>query len=664
MNALHHRPAWQVCSLAVLCLIACSGSHARPKASGANPQVYGAVDASLSTFIAQLDQTVPRLLAQGSVIPGAAVALVHNGQLAWSHGYGWADPEQQQPLTPDTAFVVGSIAKSLTAWGVMRLAEDGKLDLDAPVEQYLTTWHLPPAAGDSRQVTARRLLSHTAGITDGPQLDRARSVQDALRDLAIVAPGTFRYSNDGYLILQLLIEAISHEPFADYMRHAVLAPLQLTAASYQVGTVANRLAAGYSPTTKHPAGERVPRQLAVLRAVGGLYATAPAIAQFVAAAMPGPAGEPPGRGVLQPGTVAQMLTPAPGTAEADLASGANAYGLGYGLNTVAGDVRVALHGGIVTGWLSLYAFLPDRGEGIVILTNGDGGYWLVRRLMCAWLSWAAPGGTIDLCGSFYGIYLVEADGSGARPAIVRTAPTLYPRWSPDGSRLAFHSTPFGAGFHVYTARTDGADEQHLAGALGLDAFADWAPDGRRIAFSSDRDGPEAIYVMGADGSGQRRLSASTAQDTLPAWSPDGTRIAFLRRSGASTAAGYTLWVMHADGSEAHALVDDVGEDGAPAWSPDGSRIAFTRDGDIYVISVEGGRVVRLTQDGNGNAFPTWSPDGVHIAFAAGPMHHHDLEVMNADGSGRAVLVADGADSIMPAWSPDGQRLAFASNRLP
>ena len=79
-------------------------------------------------------------------VPGAAVALVRDGRLTWSEGYGQADLARGVAVTPDTVFQVGSISKSVTAWGVMRLVQQGKLDLDAPVERYLTRWHLPPLA--------------------------------------------------------------------------------------------------------------------------------------------------------------------------------------------------------------------------------------------------------------------------------------------------------------------------------------------------------------------------------------------------------------------------------------------------------------------------------------------------------------------------------------
>ena len=112
----------------------------------------------------KLDRIAPQLLEHYKV-PGAAIALVRNGEVVWSKGYGLADKERGVPVTVNTVFQVASISKALTSWGVMRLVENGQLELDAPVEQYLTRWHLPPSSYDTSGVTIRRLLSHSAGLS-------------------------------------------------------------------------------------------------------------------------------------------------------------------------------------------------------------------------------------------------------------------------------------------------------------------------------------------------------------------------------------------------------------------------------------------------------------------------------------------------------------------
>ena len=139
-------------------VLALAGVFAAPGVSAAPPV------ADLDSFTGQLDREQQGWLATAQV-PGAAVALVRDGQLAWAGGYGQADPARQVPVTADTVFQVGSISKPVTAWGVLRLVDKGLLDLDAPVETYLTRWHLPTSNYDADGVTIRRLLTHSAGLS-------------------------------------------------------------------------------------------------------------------------------------------------------------------------------------------------------------------------------------------------------------------------------------------------------------------------------------------------------------------------------------------------------------------------------------------------------------------------------------------------------------------
>jgi CubicO group peptidase (beta-lactamase class C family) len=119
-----------------------------------------AARAHQTTSDPRLDSVVAKAMGTHNV-PGASVAVVKNGEVTWARGYGIADPAQGVPVTPETVFDAASIAKPVTAWGIMTLVEDGLLDLDAPVEQYLTRWHLPPSEFDHNQITVRRILSHT-----------------------------------------------------------------------------------------------------------------------------------------------------------------------------------------------------------------------------------------------------------------------------------------------------------------------------------------------------------------------------------------------------------------------------------------------------------------------------------------------------------------------
>ena len=119
----------------------------------------------LQSFTEQLDRDEGRWLG-ATEVQGASVALVRNGKVVWGNGYGQADAARGLPVTADTVFHMGSISKPVTAWGVMRLVEQGRIDLDAPAETYLSRWQLPASPFDSDGVTIRRLLSHSAGLSN------------------------------------------------------------------------------------------------------------------------------------------------------------------------------------------------------------------------------------------------------------------------------------------------------------------------------------------------------------------------------------------------------------------------------------------------------------------------------------------------------------------
>lgn len=311
-------------------------------------------------------------------VPGVAVVQIRDGAITWSKGYGTSNTTTGVPVTPDTIFRVGSITKSVTAWGVMRLVEEGRMDLDAPVESYLTRWHLPPSAFDSTGVTIGRLLSHTAGLNMQdyspvttrplPSLEQSLnggSGQPGDRnsdDVRITTePGTqIVYSNGGYTMLQLAIEEVTGESYASYMQREVLNPLGMTRTSFvERPTLAAESATGYTN-----GGRPVPPTLLTEQAAGGLYTSANDVARFAAAGMTGPAGETPGRGVLTPAGVAALLAPI------TMAHGMMTS-LGYEVEALSDGTKAAGHGGKNTGWLSQFTTLPDRAEGIVVLTNSD-----------------------------------------------------------------------------------------------------------------------------------------------------------------------------------------------------------------------------------------------------------------------------------------------------
>lgn len=339
----------------------------------------------------QLDAVVERAMRQHNV-PGVSVAVLKNGEIAWAQGYGLADPAQGLPVTPETVFDAASIAKPVTAWGIMKLVEDGLLDLDAPIEGYLTRWHLPPSEFDHDQVTIRRILSHTAGLsTDGdtgvepgayvPTVEEAlNGAVLGMRPLHVAYPPgeDFHYSSVGYTLLEIAVEEVTGEPFAAYMQREILDPLGMVNSSYDWAPELRAKAAVGHDWYNRP----LPEYQYSTRAQGGLRTTASDLAIFLAASVPGPNGEPVGRGVLTPESVAETLTPVP---FANQAESSHVAGLGYDLIRVDGRLLGARKTGDHRGFKPIIVMDLEEREGIAIMANSDrAAIGFVIDIACAW----------------------------------------------------------------------------------------------------------------------------------------------------------------------------------------------------------------------------------------------------------------------------------------
>ena len=211
------------------------------------------------------------------------------------------------------------------------------------------------------------------------------------------------------------------------------------------------------------------------------------------------------------------------------------------------------------------------------------------------------------------IYVMNADGSGQVNLTNNPAEDDGPVWSPDGTKILFHTNRDGNP-EVYVMNADGSGQMNLTNNPALDYPAGWSPDGSKILFETNRDGNYEIYVMNADGSGQVNLTNNPASDADPAWSPDGSKIAF----NSSRDGNVEVYVLNADGSGLRNLTNNPAGDLRPAWSPDGSKIAFLRNLDIYVMNADGSGQVNLTNNPATDDQPAWSPDGSKIAFTRSP----------------------------------------------
>lgn len=320
-----------------------------------------------------------------------AYTLISKGRIAASHFVSAG-----KPIDGDTRFQVASMSKWITAWGVMTLVDAGKLDLDKPVSLYLKRWQLPPSKFDNNRVTVRRLLSHTAGLTDGLGYagfkpgTPVQSLEASLTRAADTSPGhdgrvqvgiepgtEFAYSGGGYTLLQLLIEDVTGQSFNDYMKAAIFNLLGMTRSTFVIGDANATDVADFFDERGHPATHYRFTALAA----ASLYTTANDMTRLIQAHIPGPNGEPPGRGVLKPETLRQMRRPHASTFGADI------WGLGtilYAPNN-AGSFIIGHDGNNDPAINTAARVDPASGDGIVILETGN--KLLATELAGEWVFW-------------------------------------------------------------------------------------------------------------------------------------------------------------------------------------------------------------------------------------------------------------------------------------
>lgn len=292
--------------------------------------------------------------------PGAAVMVIRNGKIVHQAGYGFANLEQQTPITADSAFRLASVSKQFTAMAVMVLAEDGKLSYDDPVSRYL------PALVPYDGVTIRQMLTHTSGLPEYYDvIDSSAGMPrnaDALALLGTIAepafaPGDrYEYSNPAYDMLAPLVESASGTDFATFMRERVFEPAGMQNSfifDHTEPAIPHRVT-GYEPDG---AGFQLNDYDPLNHIVGsgGMYSTLNDFFRWDQVLYSG--------NLVSRGTLDEAFTPA------RLNNGESTdYGFGWRIDDYKGARRVR-HGGSWVGFRTHIARYPEVGLSIVILSN-------------------------------------------------------------------------------------------------------------------------------------------------------------------------------------------------------------------------------------------------------------------------------------------------------
>ncbi len=305
-------------------------------------------------------------------LPSFAVALIDDQDTIWQETFGLANLEKNQPAESDTVYRLWSVAKAFTAVETLRLVEDGLVDLDTPITEYIPDFALQSRFPDSKPITIRSILTHRSGLPRNGchWIDLNPNVLAdlvaSLADCYQVYPVGYRYkySNVGFNLLGYLVEKIRDEPFPVYLRDELFLPIGMENSAFLRSHIPAQLEV--APGYEFYEGEYYPYEQGDITNVasGNLYATLEDVGKFVKFIFRD--GEANGEQLIAPEILHEMFVE-----QASSARDPQSMGLGWKTTRVLGSELLVWHdGGPGEGTGALLAFLPERKLGVVLIANG------------------------------------------------------------------------------------------------------------------------------------------------------------------------------------------------------------------------------------------------------------------------------------------------------
>ncbi|MBL8091778.1 MAG: beta-lactamase family protein [Anaerolineales bacterium] len=315
-------------------------------------------------------------------IPGVAIGIVRGDQVVYTQGYGVAD-DAGRAMTSDTPFLIASLSKPITALGIMQLVEEGKINLDAPVQMYLP-WFRVADEEVSSKITIRHLLHQTSGFDERESYVRNLSTDSSVEALEMsiralntaelnFAPGeAFEYTNTNYDILGLLIQTLSGQSYEQYIEEKIFDPLDMDQSYTSLeGARGGNMTRGYYPffgiTTAY---DHLMPYSRIVKPSAGLFSSAEDLTHFLIAQLN--QGQYQGNAILSEERIATLHTPGIQFSEnAGYAMGWSVFSFpDMASVTPNNSIPIGLtHAGEWVGYTSLLVFIPELETGIVLLMN-------------------------------------------------------------------------------------------------------------------------------------------------------------------------------------------------------------------------------------------------------------------------------------------------------
>ena len=315
-----------------------------------------------------LSALIPQQMKKAG-IAGLSIALVDGDKLVWSEGFGYADVDAKIAATSSTLYRAGSVSKLFNAVAVMQLVEQGKLDLDAPITQYVKDFSINSRFGSIDDITLRSLLSHQSGmpsdIAGGMFSKNTPSLDSLLGNWAtshVVKPANthFNYSNTGVSLSGLAVQSVAGQPYDTHLKHAVLNPLNMQQSDFTGNLQGSNAAKGYN-------GKREVAELPLRDTpAGGLNTTVDDLSQFLIAVHG--KGQYAGTELLSESSLSEMFVVQNAENLIDLNL---RLGLGWfhANRKLGGRYSVVGHDGRTVAHSANLVTAPEAGLGVIILSN-------------------------------------------------------------------------------------------------------------------------------------------------------------------------------------------------------------------------------------------------------------------------------------------------------
>jgi len=396
-----------ICKALLLCaILGAAGCGKAPKTS-VNDNIKGVennlIEASLMAYDINLmfDQARNHTLPKSNIIqrmneyqiPGVSIALIRDYKMEWAKGYGVLDSGKGDPVTTETLFQAASTSKPLAAAIVLRLVEEGKLDLDTDVNQYLRSWKIPYDTIRSR-VTLRLLITHKSGINrpgNGFDYEKGSSptlvqvlngeppaINDPFRFDCL--PGTrFQYSNSGYMIIQMVLEDVLQKSYKDIVTEYIFGPLKMESSLVEYPFKPDVYTKLSKPHDQAGVTQDYGLHPSAL-GCSGLVTTPADLAKFAIDIMLAQQGK--SKKILKPESAQNMIIK---TSDLDPAQseGMTQYGFGFFLMGEPNKHYFVHPGGNNTGASCVLVCSATTGDGMIIMTNGLMGLILSMEIIAS-----------------------------------------------------------------------------------------------------------------------------------------------------------------------------------------------------------------------------------------------------------------------------------------